>query len=167
MPETWDNISATILRDVDGDIKRNSNQWHLWMFPKIGGFYPQNGWFILQMENPIKMDDLGVPLFLETPIYLYQQSYIWVNRDSSQTSKVLKQSELFLEGFPQLIKPPFKVTSHQFSWFNWHKSSESSDVLRSPVHKPICFRSVFMTLIQKLWKSGFKKRRKSSISWCK
>ena len=33
-----------------------------WVFPKIG--VPENGWFIV--ENPIKMDDLEVLLFLES-----------------------------------------------------------------------------------------------------
>ena len=35
----------------------------------VSMWVPQNGWFIIIKENPIEMDDLGVPLFLETPIW--------------------------------------------------------------------------------------------------
>ena len=56
----------------------------IWVFPKIG--VPQNGWFIL--ENPIKIYDLGEPLFSETPILvksnrLHPESFTSRNWNSS------------------------------------------------------------------------------------
>ena len=40
-----------------------------WVFPKIEVFPPK--WMVKIMENPIKMDGLGVPLFSKTSIYIY------------------------------------------------------------------------------------------------
>ena len=42
------------------------NGWK-WMFPKMDG---TSKWMVKIMENPIKIDDLGVPSFLETPKWL-------------------------------------------------------------------------------------------------
>ena len=39
---------------------------YVWLFPKIGVFPPK--WMVKIMENPIKLDDFGVPLFSETSI---------------------------------------------------------------------------------------------------
>ena len=47
-------------------------------FPKIG--VPQNGWFM--MENPIKVDALGVPLYLETPISFGSFCFFFIHHHS-------------------------------------------------------------------------------------
>ena len=44
-----------------------------WMFQKIGGKPPK--WMVKIMENPIKMDDVGVPLFWETPLIFTKLNY--------------------------------------------------------------------------------------------
>ena len=56
------------------------------------------------MENPIKMDDLGVPLFLDTPIfwsYTYAPSvvYVWCENGWLQCKPFLLGHGIFLDVF--------------------------------------------------------------------
>ena len=65
-----------------------------WGLPSMG--VPNNGWFI--REHPIKIDDLGVPLFMETPTcvpypFLDQQLHATKN-DAAWYSRVQSANHL-------------------------------------------------------------------------
>ena len=76
------------------------------MFPKIG--VPQNGWFI--MENPIKMDYLGVPLFLGRPYTANWGDYI------PPTSLYRNLKNPLIHGKQSLRHPSISQATRQQIW---------------------------------------------------
>ena len=57
-------LAATVTDLDDRRIYRETKsptQYAIWGFPQMG--VPQNGWFTMENENTIYMDDLGVPPF--------------------------------------------------------------------------------------------------------
>ena len=109
-----------------GGIRLEPEIWTtIWMFPIIG--VPQNGWFI--MENLIKMDDLEVPLFLETPIYQWQR-FKWMMVPKSFRTFELRQLffgnilRYFAARASDLYNASFKVTEFIFKVMMINKSHD-------------------------------------------
>ena len=75
---TWKDLSKDRVtfgegwRRMGGLTGRSDVIFYMGVEPKIGFFFPQNGWYIIYNGKPYEeMDDLGVPLFSETSIYIY------------------------------------------------------------------------------------------------
>ena len=90
---------------------------HIWVFPKIG-VGPQNGWFI--RENLINIDDLGVQLFLETPIFTLPETnseFTPENRGHPKKETHLNQPQCFR---CKLLVSGRVASGIPMNFFIWH-----------------------------------------------
>ena len=80
-----ESLGNQILWGSPGSPEKNSVVY-MGFTSKNRGKHPQNGWFI--MENPITMDDLGVPLFSETSIWFQRWHHVECGSNVSRISSI-------------------------------------------------------------------------------
>ena len=86
---------------------------YIWGFPEM--VVPQNGWLIL--ENPIKMDDLGVPLFQETSND--RNSLVLLSPTECDSLNIIHCKIGLLDGTSQIVSNISALDGLTFSFRPW------------------------------------------------
>ena len=75
------------------------------------------------MENPIKMDDLGVPLFLETPTCVWGVFLIW--KVGVWATELLDQLSIFLLQMHRQLRPQWSAFTSKNMWSKWYEDDDA------------------------------------------
>ena len=80
------------------------------------------------MENPIKIDDLGVPLFLETPMYFFKFQGCNISSSFSHSRNAYAAERIFFFALRLLSQSHVRYSSSEESSSSFEHSAEVSNL---------------------------------------